>query len=237
MRAALRRDGDDEKLRRFIESSGAVALDPARHGAEDLIHRFQTLLDATHDSPDEAAALQLIAADLLAAVDGCSVIIRSSRLDRAAAEAGRPWSAEESLTRVVLDGGCSVFREGLTPEAAEPVRAGGSVLGSIAVRWVPGARPPAARARDLLRVAAVAAAPMLKGLSACPAPVAGTGPIYPDDLLGRGAAADRVREAIRRAALAPYPVLIEGESGSGKELVARAIHARGAEARRGSSAR
>jgi transcriptional regulator with PAS, ATPase and Fis domain len=36
-----------------------------------------------------------------------------------------------------------------------------------------------------------------------------------------------VRDAIRRAAVAPYPVLIEGESGSGKELVARAIHARG----------
>ena len=36
-----------------------------------------------------------------------------------------------------------------------------------------------------------------------------------------------MREAICRAAIAPYPVLIEGESGSGKELVARAIHARG----------
>src|SRR5258708_16310665 len=32
---------------------------------------------------------------------------------------------------------------------------------------------------------------------------------------------------MRRAAFAPYPVLIEGESGSGKELGARAIHARG----------
>ena len=51
---------------------------------------------------------------------------------------------------------------------------------------------------------------------------------FPDDLLGRGAAAERVREAIRRAAAAPFPVLIEGESGSGKELVARAIHARSA---------
>ena len=68
---------------------------------------------------------------------------------------------------------------------------------------------------------------MLKGLSAAPAARGDEGQRYPDDLLGRGAAADRVRDAIRRAALAPYPVLIEGESGSGKELVARAIHARG----------
>ena len=152
VRAALRRDGeagpsDRVTLRRFIEMSGAVALGPAPHGSGDLIHRFQALLDAIHDSPDEAAALQVIAADLLAAVEGCSVVIRSARLGKPAAAAGRPWPAEEALTQAVLDGGCGLFRDGLTPEAAEPVRAAGSVLGSIAVRWVPGARPPA-RARE-----------------------------------------------------------------------------------------
>jgi hypothetical protein len=110
----------------------------------------------------------------------------------------------------VLDGGSGLFREGLTTEAAEPVSAGGSVLGSIAVRWVPGAKPTAARTRDLLRVAAAAAAPMLKALRpAAPAP-GDDAHRYPDELLGRGEAADRVREAIRRAALAPYPVLIQG---------------------------
>ena len=36
----------------------------------------------------------------------------------------------------------------------------------------------------------------------------------------------RVRQAIDRAALAPFSVVIEGESGAGKELVARAIHER-----------
>ena len=35
-----------------------------------------------------------------------------------------------------------------------------------------------------------------------------------------------VRRAIERAAAAPFAVLIEGESGSGKELVARALHRR-----------
>src|SRR5436190_709097 len=174
-----------------------------------------------------ARRLPPLAADLLGALDACGVVIRSSRLGKPAATAGRGWPGEESLTQAVLDGACGVFRDGLTPEAAEPVRAAGCVLGSIAVRWVPGARPGIARARDLLRLSAAAAAPMLKGLTAAPAEDAAQAHLYPDDLLGRGGAADRVRDAIRRAALAPYPVLIEGESGSGKELVARAIHLRG----------
>ena len=36
-----------------------------------------------------------------------------------------------------------------------------------------------------------------------------------------------LREAVARAAAAPFPVLIEGESGTGKELVARALHEEG----------
>jgi transcriptional regulator with PAS, ATPase and Fis domain len=47
------------------------------------------------------------------------------------------------------------------------------------------------------------------------------------DLIGASAAMDEVRRAIARAANAPFTVLIEGESGSGKELVARAIHQTG----------
>ncbi len=44
------------------------------------------------------------------------------------------------------------------------------------------------------------------------------------ELLGTTAAMEQVRRTIERAAAAPFPVLIEGESGSGKELVAKAIH-------------
>ena len=36
---------------------------------------------------------------------------------------------------------------------------------------------------------------------------------------------ERVRQAVMKAAASPFPVLIEGESGAGKELVARAVHA------------
>jgi transcriptional regulator with PAS, ATPase and Fis domain len=56
------------------------------------------------------------------------------------------------------------------------------------------------------------------------------------ELVGASAAMVTVREAILRAAASPFPVVIEGESGSGKELAARAIHARGPRGARAFSA-
>jgi len=46
-----------------------------------------------------------------------------------------------------------------------------------------------------------------------------------DELVGDSEAMRRVKEMIRRAAAAPGTVLITGETGTGKELAARAIHA------------
>jgi DNA-binding NtrC family response regulator len=46
-----------------------------------------------------------------------------------------------------------------------------------------------------------------------------------DSLVGRSAAMQRARDLILRAAAAPGTVLITGETGTGKELAARAIHA------------
>ncbi|OJW60425.1 MAG: sigma-54-dependent Fis family transcriptional regulator [Afipia sp. 64-13] len=45
-----------------------------------------------------------------------------------------------------------------------------------------------------------------------------------DDIIGRGVIMDKMREDIRAAAATALPVLIEGETGTGKELAAQAIH-------------
>ncbi len=49
-------------------------------------------------------------------------------------------------------------------------------------------------------------------------------PVGPDDLLGDSPAMERVRTQIRRVASTRVPTLVLGETGTGKELVARAIH-------------
>ncbi|HET7698932.1 MAG TPA: sigma 54-interacting transcriptional regulator [Vicinamibacterales bacterium] len=208
-----------------LEDAAIVSVAPR---STDLIHCFRALVTVIHDAPDEPAALQGIAIDLHSSLDACSVVIRSAVLGSVVASAGRTWNGEETVTRAVLDGAGTLLDDGATPSAAEPILAGASILGALAVRWVRGARPPVPRVRDVLRTAAVAAAPLLRTLHIVPKGPVAPEASYPDELLGPGPSAERVRDAIRRAAIAPYPVLIEGESGSGKELVARAIHARSA---------
>ena len=49
--------------------------------------------------------------------------------------------------------------------------------------------------------------------------------VTPDkSLIGESSAMQQVREAIRRVSRRKFPVLVQGPTGSGKELVARAIH-------------
>ena len=135
------------------------------------------------------------------------------------AAAGRPWPTDVAISEGVLDGGAGIVRDGVTPEAAEPVRAGARTIGCIAVRWVGGAAPAAARLTESLRWRRRRSDPSCgRSARARRSLLARTR----TTCSGRGPVAETIREAIRRAAVAPYPVLVEGESGAGKELVARA---------------
>ena len=216
----------DENLTRFVRETGAVALLPctAPITATDAL---EELLDRVYGAPDEGAALEAVTIHARGALRAATAIVYGGSPPGAVAASGPSCRGDLELASRVIDGGQTVLCERATREAGEPVRYGGSTVGAIVVRWAPGTIVPAARARQQLRLAAAACAPLLRAWLDRPAiPV--TAAQHPDDLLGPGPLACAVREAIRRAALAPYPVLIEGESGSGKELAARAIHVRSA---------
>jgi two-component system response regulator HydG len=111
-------------------------------------------------------------------------------------------------------------------EAATPVRYLGRVIGSIACRWSIDGPASSDRTVAFCSAAAAACAPLVYTLRErhVTPPVSSKSSV---ELVGVSAAIEDVRRAVARAASAPFTVLIEGESGSGKELVARAIHQTG----------
>jgi DNA-binding NtrC family response regulator len=109
-------------------------------------------------------------------------------------------------------------------DAAAPVHYGGAPIGALCARWTLGSTYDLSRAAGVLTMSAAAAAPIMSAAlarreRACVA--------EPGDLLGMTPAMAELRRNVERAAAAPFAVLIDGESGSGKELVARGIHRRG----------
>ncbi len=114
------------------------------------------------------------------------------------------------------------MREGVI-EGGTPVRYGGDTVGALVGRWALGAPPEVSRVSVLFPMAATAAGPALAGAIGRRNEAAGR---EAGELIGVSGAMVEVRQAVERAAAAPFAVLIEGESGSGKELVARALHRR-----------
>ncbi|MGE3512059.1 MAG: sigma 54-interacting transcriptional regulator, partial [Vicinamibacterales bacterium] len=124
---------------------------------------------------------------------------------------GRACSAGQRITIVPTAGGL---------ETGLPVNCGGRTVGALALRWNPGGTPCPDRVAAWMTVASALAAPSLA------AAVRGSGSATAEEIVGDSDGMVAVRRAVDRAAPAPFPVLIEGESGSGKELVARALHRR-----------
>jgi DNA-binding NtrC family response regulator/tetratricopeptide (TPR) repeat protein len=107
-------------------------------------------------------------------------------------------------------------------EIGVPVRLGSTLLAALVARW-PADRPIPPHAASLLEVTAAVAAPRIERIQSASREQAHAATSVPE-LVGVSDAIAVVRKAVSRAAAAPFAILIEGESGSGKELVARAIH-------------
>ena len=101
-----------------------------------------------------------------------------------------------------------------------PMRLDGRTLGAVFLaRHARGALDERTLAE--LRILASVAVPLLAQLRRTSPPVG-------DDLIGESAAIQQLRGLIRRVGPSDLSVLLHGPSGSGKELVARALHASGA---------
>jgi DNA-binding NtrC family response regulator/tetratricopeptide (TPR) repeat protein len=157
--------------------------------------------------------------------------LRTSRLELLSADAGPVTvimgvgsGLATHLGQRVLEAGITIPAEVHTGgrEIGVPVRLGHRLVAAIVCRW-PLDRDPPARSVEILELAAAVAAPRIEALLVFARDTALASTAMPE-LVGVSASMAAVRRAVERAAPAPFAVLIEGESGVGKELVARAVH-------------
>jgi DNA-binding NtrC family response regulator len=197
-----------------------LATESRRDGAEAL----EELLQECQRASDDSGAVMAVCAAVVRRLDAASVQVLSATERRVLAISGRPWVAHSTIAAQSLATGMPAATEaGCEPrEAATPVRYGGDVVAVLAARWTAGATVDGYGAAAMLHAAALALAAPVRAVLDRAVPVAPPGTW--GDLLGDSAAAAALRESVMRAARAPFAVLVEGESGSGKELVARAIH-------------
>jgi len=211
-----------------VRAEIARAIPPPR--AEPvLVDTFLDILRSCQDEDDCSAALLKVAERLRGSL-ACSAVafvLHDRQRAQLVAHAGAftPSASQLSGALRVLDTAVAEppSERGRLDEAAWPIRYGPAVVGALWCHWSIGVPLLPQDVAGLLGIAAIAAAPAMHQLrERLQAPQSTA--VLPT-LVGDSAAMDAVRQAVLRAARSPFPVLIEGESGSGKELVARAVHA------------
>lgn len=195
-----------------------------------MVDAFLEVLRTCQEIDDPDRALCRVTAKLRSSLAASVVAIVVADRDRphATAHSGGavPAAADLRLASQTVDTGLAspVPNTGASGEAAWPVRYGASIVGAVWCRWATGLPLVPQDVSTLLDLAATAIGPAVYQVTERTRAPQLAAAIIPE-LVGSSAAMERVRQAVLRAAASPFPVLIEGESGAGKELVARAVHA------------
>ena len=191
--------------------------------ADGMVDEAVAILRVCQDADDEPQVLAEVCRRLRRQLDAASVAF-------VAVAAPQMWTVASDGTRIdfaiaerAVAAAASIAPHRVEDriEAAAPVRYGGETIGALGVRWTLGTAHSLARAVPMLTMAATAAAPAFAAARAVR--LRPTAPALAE-FVTTGPAGRELRKAVERAAGAPFSVLIEGESGSGKELVARAVH-------------
>ena len=222
---ALLRQAIEDACRRADADPAEVQASPSDRALLEL----EPLLEMAHAAADESAALEAMCLHALERLRAASIQIVSGAQRapggelRTLVRVGRPWQGDAALVAGVIAGAAGSAVVPSEPrQAAEPIRFGQEAIAVLCCRWTMGTVVDGDRASALLRAAALAASASVRSLLDRPAtPVPDSGF---SELLGSSEAAVALRASVVRAARAPFPVLVEGESGSGKELVARGVH-------------
>jgi len=193
----------------------------------EMLDDLVGVLQLCQDTEDEQMTLARVGAFVRERLQASTVafVVREGSASRVLARVGSEAAGIDVATRAIETGlPVSPPPDRGPTESASPVRHASEVIGAVWCRWSAGTTIAPQHASALLGVAAAAAAPSVRLALSRLQPA--TRPNQVPELIGDSAAMVAVRDAIVRAAASPFPVIIEGESGSGKELAARAIHAR-----------
>jgi DNA-binding NtrC family response regulator len=219
---ALLRRAIDERL--SVRDEGQRPAHAVRSYTPHVASSAASLVQLVHNEESDRRALERIAGRL--ARD-----LQTTRIDLVSCDAGpvstvvsRGAGLPTQLGRRALESGLAICEpmDGGGQEIAMPIRMGHRLVAALVCRW-PLDRQPPAHATELLELAAAVAAPRADALLTALREASRASTSVPE-LIGVSAAMQEVRRTIERAAKAPFAVLIEGESGVGKELAARAVH-------------
>ncbi len=218
--------GSPQSERRLREATERLReAERPRHAGHALTNDFLRVLEACQSIEDERNTLAQVLAllrDRIGAAGAACVTVEHTQV-RVVAQLGALSSDSTPALRAVTTGlSQPPVDQNLPTDGAWPVRYGGTVVGALWCRWSSGRAVRPEDADGLMRVAAAAIAPVLHAAADRGRTIADS-PEIPE-LVGQSEPIGRLRAAVLRAARSPFNVLVEGESGSGKELVARAIH-------------